>query len=85
MPKYNNILIVKLYEELNDLDHEKSVDQDRLQDFPRDDDSIIIVRERQIKLKPTGCFKEKKGTLRADKVERTKKFCQKEKCPHTKH
>ena len=72
MPKYSNILIVKLYKELNDLDHEKSVDLDRLQDFFRDDDSIIIVRERQRKVKPTGCFKEKKGTVRADKAEQTK-------------
>ena len=59
-------LIVKLYKELNDLDYDKNVDLDRLQDFPRDDDSTIFVRERQRKGKLTGLFKKRRGKVTAE-------------------
>ena len=35
--------IVKLYKKLNDLDYDISVELDRLEDFPRDDDSTTFV------------------------------------------
>ena len=68
--------IVKRYKELNDLDYDKSVDLDRLQDFPRDDDSIIFVRERQRKGKVTGLFKKRKGKVTTE-TGHTVKFFQK--------
>ena len=56
-------IIVKLHKELNDLDYDKSVELERLEDFPRDDDSIIFVRERQRKGKLAGLFKKRRGRV----------------------
>ena len=56
-------IIVKVYKELNDLDYNKSVELDRLEDFPRDDDSMIIVRERQRKGKVAGLFLKRRGRV----------------------
>ena len=56
-------IIVKLYKELNNLGYDKSVELDRLEDFPRDDDSMIFVRERQRKGKLAGLFKKRRGRV----------------------
>ena len=56
-------IIVKLYEELNNLDFDKSVQLDKLEEFPRDDDSTIFVEERQRKGKLAGLFKRRKGKI----------------------
>ena len=56
-------IIVTLYKELNNLDYDKSVELDRLEDFPRDDDSMKFVRERQRKGKLAGLFKKRRGRL----------------------
>ena len=40
-------IIVKLYKELIKLDFDKSIQLDKLEEFPRDDDSTIFVKERQ--------------------------------------
>ena len=42
-------IIVKLYKELNDLEFDRTVDLEKLEEFPRDDDSTIFVRNRQRK------------------------------------
>ena len=55
-------IIVKLYKELNNLDYDKSVELDQLEDFPRDD-SMIFVRERQRKGKLAGHFKKRRGRV----------------------
>ena len=54
---------VKLYKELNDLDYGKSVELDPLEDFPRDGDSTIFVRERQRKGKLAGLFRGRRGRM----------------------
>ena len=56
-------IIVKLYKELNNLEFDKSVDLDKLEEFPRDDDSTIFVKERQRKGKLTGLFKRRNGKI----------------------
>ena len=56
-------IIVKLYKELNNLDFDKSVQLDKLEEFPRDDDSTIFVKERQRKGKLAGLFKRRKGKI----------------------
>ena len=56
-------IIVKLYIELNNLDFDKSVQLDKLEDIPRDDDSTIFVKERQRKGKLAGLFKRRKGKI----------------------
>ena len=56
-------IIVELYKELNNLDYDKSVELDRLEDFPRDDDSMIFVRERQRKGNLAGLFKKRRGRV----------------------
>ena len=45
---------------MNYLDYNKSVDLERLQNIPRDDNSVIFVRERQRKEKLNGLFKKKR-------------------------
>ena len=56
-------IIVKLYKELNNLEYDKSGEMDRLEDFPRDDDSMIFVRERQRKGKLAGLCKKRRGRV----------------------
>ena len=54
-------IIVKLYKELNDLEFHRTVDLEKLEEFPRDDDSTIFVRKRQRKGKLGGHFKKRRG------------------------
>ena len=54
-------IIVKLYKELNDLEFDRTVDLEKLKEFPRDDDSTIFVRNRQRKRKLAGLFKKRRG------------------------
>ena len=54
---------MKLYKEPNNLDFDKSVDLDKLEEFPKDDDSTIFVKERQRKGKLAGLFKRRKGKI----------------------
>ena len=54
---------MKLYKELIDLDFDRSVDLDKLEELPRDYDSTIFVRERQRKGKLDGLFKRRKGKI----------------------
>ena len=54
---------MKLYKELNNLDFDKSVDLDKLEEYPRDDDSTIFVKGRQRKGKLTGLFKRRKRKI----------------------
>ena len=54
---------MKLYKELIDLDFDRSVDLDKLEELPRDYDSTIFVRERQRKGKLYGLFKRRKGKI----------------------
>ena len=56
-------IIVKLYKELNDLDYDKAVELEILDDFPRADDSMIFVSERQRKGKLAGIFKKRRGRV----------------------
>ena len=42
-------MIVKSYKELNDFDSNKIVDFDKLEEFPRNDESTIFVREGERK------------------------------------
>ena len=56
-------IIVKLYKELNDLEFDRIVDLERLEEIPRDDDSAIFVRNRQRKGKLAGLFKKRKGKV----------------------
>ena len=62
-PNTKTSIIVKLYKELNNLDFDKSVQLDKLEEFPRDDDSTIFVKERQRKGKLAGLFKRRKGKI----------------------
>ena len=48
---------------MNELDYDKSVELERLKDFPRDDDSMIFGRERQRKRKLAGLFKKRMGRV----------------------
>ena len=52
---------MKLYKELNDLDFDRSVDLNKLEEVPRDDGSIIFVKERQRKWKLALLCKRRKG------------------------
>ena len=54
-------IIVKLYKELNDLEFDRTVDLEKLEEFPRDDDSTIFVLNRQRKGKLAGLFKKRRG------------------------
>ena len=54
---------MKLYKELNGLDFDRSVDLDRLEEFPRGDDTTIFVKERQRKRKLAVLFKRRKGKI----------------------
>ena len=58
--------IVKLYKELNNLDYDKTVDLDKLEDFPRDDDGTIFVRERQREGKLAGQIKKRRGKVTSE-------------------
>ena len=58
-------IIVKLYKSLNDLEFDKSVELERLQDFPRDDDSMIFVRDCQRKGKLSKLFRKRRGHIKA--------------------
>ena len=60
-------IIVKLYEELKNLDFDKSVQLDKLEEFPRDDDSTIFVKEKQRKGKLAGLFKQRKGKITGER------------------
>ena len=56
-------IIVNLYKELNDLEFDRTVDLEKLVEFPRDDDSTIFVRNRQRKGKLAGLFKKRRGKI----------------------
>ena len=56
-------IIVKLYKELNSLEFDRTVDLEKLEEFPRDDDSTIFVRNRQRKGKLAGLFKKRRGKI----------------------
>ena len=56
-------IIVKLYKELNDLEFDRTVDLEKLEEFPRDNDSTIFVRNRQRKGKLARLFKKRRGTI----------------------
>ena len=56
-------IIVKLYKELNDSEFDRTVDLEKLEEFPRDDDSTIFVRNRQRKEKLAGLFKKRRGKI----------------------
>ena len=54
-------IIKKLYKELNDLEFDRTVDLEKLEEFPGDDDSTTFVRNRQRKGKLAGLFRKRKG------------------------
>ena len=56
-------IIIKLYKEVNDLEFDRMVDLEKLEEFPRDDDSTIFVRNRQRKGKLAGLFKKRRGKI----------------------
>ena len=56
-------IIAKVYKELNDLEFDRTVDLEKLEEFPRDDDSTIFVRNRQRKRKLAGLFKKRRGKI----------------------
>ena len=51
---------------MNNLDYDNTVDVDKLEDFPHDDDSTIFVREQQKKGKLAGLFKKKRGKVTSE-------------------
>ena len=59
-------ILVDLYKELNTLEFDKSVNLEQLEQFPRDDDSLIFVRNRQNKGKLAGLFKKRRGRVVAE-------------------
>ena len=86
-------IIVKLLKELNDLDYNKSVDLDRLEDFPRDDDRTTFVRESQRKVKLAGLQENEgesdsrnrpQGNIRPRKKSRRNNFVKERDCRHAK-
>ena len=63
-PNRITTILVNLYKHLNSLDFDKSVDLERLDQFPRDGDSTIYVRDRLNKGKLAKLFKRQRGTIK---------------------
>ena len=59
-------IIVDLYKELKTSELDRSVDLEKLDEFPRDDDSLVFVRNRMKKGKLAGLFKKKCGRVIAE-------------------
>ena len=65
-PNRITIILVNLYKYLNSLDFDRSVDLEKLEQFPRDGDSTIYVRERLHKGKLAKMFKKQDAIIRSE-------------------
>ena len=61
-------IIVKLYKELNDSEFDRTVDLERLEEFPRDDDSTFFSRNRQ-KRKIRGFIQKRRGRITGETIQ----------------
>ena len=59
-------VLVDLYKRLNTSEFDRSVNLEKLDEFPRDDDSLVFVRDRMKKGKLAGLFKKKRGRIVAE-------------------
>ena len=75
---------MKLDKELNNLDFDKTVDRGKLEEFPRDDDSTIFLKERHRKEKLAGVFKRRKGEITGE-TKHTLRFTPDDKVTETRN